>query len=77
MVGHHVRKPTNFIFNVLSGGCCREYLGTAVFVEEVDNLFESFNGGTRVDTGKMPHCPLNDNSPHIVHWMKAIMGINT
>jgi hypothetical protein len=49
MVYHHVRKPTNSLFNVLSGGCCSEYLTTATFVEEVDNLFDSFSG---VDPGK-------------------------
>jgi hypothetical protein len=36
MVAHHVRKPTNFFFIVLSGGCCSEYQATAAFVEEVD-----------------------------------------
>jgi hypothetical protein len=38
---HHVRKPTNFLFNVLSGGCCSEYLATAAFVEQADNLFDT------------------------------------
>jgi hypothetical protein len=52
MVVHHVRKLTDFLFNVLSGGCCSEYLTTAAFVEDVDNLFDSFNGGMRVDAGK-------------------------
>jgi hypothetical protein len=49
MVVHYVRKLTEFLFNVLSGGCCSGYLVTAAFVEDVDNLFDSFNGGTCVD----------------------------
>jgi hypothetical protein len=52
MVVHHVRKPTNFLFNILSGGYCNEYLATAALVEEVGNLFDSFNGGMHVDPGK-------------------------
>jgi hypothetical protein len=52
MLVHHVRKPTNFLCNVLSGECCTEYLATATYVEEIDNLFDSFNGGMRVDPGK-------------------------
>jgi hypothetical protein len=48
-----------------------------VFVEKVDNLIDNFNGGMRVDPGKTLHCPLNDNSPHIDHWKKASMGINS
>jgi hypothetical protein len=62
MVVHYVRKPTTFLFNVLLGGCYSEYLATAAFVE-VDNLFDSFNGGTCVDPGKTLQCPLNDKSP--------------
>jgi hypothetical protein len=58
MVVHHVRRPTNILFNVLSGGCCSEYLATAAFVEGVDNFFDSFDSGTHVDPGKktvLPH----------------------
>jgi hypothetical protein len=66
MVFHHVRKTNNFLFNVLSGGCCSDCLATAAFVE-VDNLFDSFNGGTHVDSGKTSRSPLNNN-PHIDQW---------
>jgi hypothetical protein len=77
MVVHHVRKPTNFLFNFLSGGCCRKYLGIAVFVQEVDNLFVSCNGGTHVDTGKTLCPPLNNNSPHINHCWESLVWLSS
>jgi hypothetical protein len=77
MIIHHVRKHTDFFFFFHSGGCCSDYLATTVVVEQVDNLFDSFNGGMRVDQGKTLRCTLNDNSPHIEHWKKASMGINS
>jgi hypothetical protein len=66
VVVHHVWKPTDFLFNVLSGDCCSEYPATVALVE-VDNIFDSFDGGKCVDPGKTLHCPLNDNSPHVHH----------
>jgi hypothetical protein len=77
MVIQHIRGSTDFFFHVHSGGCCSEYLATAAFVEEVDNLNDSFNGGTRVEPEKTLRCPLSNNSPHIEHWKKASMGINS
>jgi hypothetical protein len=76
MVVHHIRKPTNFIFNVLSGDCCSDYLSTAVFVE-VDYLFVSFSGGKHVDPRKILDCPLIDSSLYTDHWTKMSVGIDS
>jgi hypothetical protein len=38
-----------------------DYLATAAFVEEADNYFHTFNGGTRIEPWKISRCPLNDN----------------
>jgi hypothetical protein len=60
MVVHHVKKPTDFLFSVLSGECWSEYLATAAFDQEIYNLFDNFNGGMHVDLGKTLHS-LNNN----------------
>ena len=59
-----------FFVGVVSG----EYLPTAVFVEDVDQLFGSFNS---VKRGAGLRSPLSDNSPHIGHWTKASMVIRS
>jgi len=51
------------------------YLLTAVFVEDFDRLFDSFNSVKCAAPGKILCSPLRDRSPHIVHWTKASMGI--
>jgi hypothetical protein len=61
---------------VHSGGCSSEYLATAAFVEQVDNLVDSFSGGTHVDQGTILHCQLSNNSLHTEHWKEASIGIN-
>jgi hypothetical protein len=77
MTVKHERKPSHLLYMDVSGGDYSEYLATAQFVEEVDSLFDSFNGGTSVDPGKKLRCPLSDNSPHIRHWTKASMGVSS
>ena len=54
-----------------------KYLPTAVFVEGINKLFDSFNSVKRAAPGKVLHSPLSDNSPHIGHWTKASMGIKS
>jgi hypothetical protein len=62
-----------FVVGVFSS----EYLPTAVFVEDVDKLFDSFNSVKRAAPGKALHSPLSGNSPHIGHWTKASVGIKS
>ena len=51
------------------------YLLTALFVEDFDRLFDSFNSVKRAAPCKILCSPLRDNSPHNVHWTKASKGI--
>jgi len=44
-----------------------EHLPMAVFVEDVDKLFDSFNSVMRAALGKELHSPLSNDSPHIGH----------
>jgi len=54
-----------------------DYLATAVFVDDVDKLFDSFNSVKHGASGKPLRSPLSDKSPHIGHWTKASMGIKS
>jgi hypothetical protein len=64
-----------FVFFV--GVLTNEYLPTAVFVGNVDELFDSFNSVKRAAPGKALRSPLSDNSPHIGHCAKANKGIKS
>jgi hypothetical protein len=57
MVVRHIRESTNFLFNVVSGSCCSEYLATAVYVEEVDKLL----------TVSMVECVLTKGEHFVTH----------
>ena len=64
-----------FVFFVGVFSC--KYLPAAVFVEDVNKLFDSFSSVKHAAPGKALHSPLCDNSPHIGHWTKASMGIKS
>jgi hypothetical protein len=53
------------------------HLPTAVFVKDIDKLFDSVNSAKCSAPGKTLPSPLGDNSPHIGHWTKASMGIKS
>jgi hypothetical protein len=56
---------------IISGGCCSRYLDTAEFVEEVDNLFSSFNDEMRV-AHLLITVPKKKS-----YWTKASMGVSS
>jgi hypothetical protein len=64
-----------FLFFV--GVSSSRYLPVAVFVEDIDKLFDSFNSVKRAAPGKTLRSPLCDNSPQIGRWTKASMGIKS
>jgi hypothetical protein len=53
------------------------YLPTAVFVGDINKLFDSFNAVQCAAPVKTLRSPLSDNSPHIGHWTKASMGVKS
>jgi hypothetical protein len=62
---------------VFVGVFSSEHLPTAVFVEDMDKLFDSFNSVKCGAPGKALRSPLTNNSPHIGHWTKSSMGIKS
>ena len=64
-----------FVFFV--GVFSKDYLAMAVFVDDVDELFDSFNSVKHGASGKALRSPLSDKSPHIDHWTKASMAIKS
>jgi hypothetical protein len=50
---------------------------TAVYVDDIDRLFDSFNSVKCAALGKTLCSPVGDNSPHIGHWTKASIGIKS
>ena len=62
---------------VFVGVLSSEYLPTAVFVDDVDKLFDSFNNVKHAAPDKALRSPLSDNIPHVGHWNWASMGIRS
>jgi hypothetical protein len=49
-----------------------------VFVNEVDDLFDSFSGVTRYpDHGKLLHCHLTSTIKHMEYWRSAVDKVKT
>jgi hypothetical protein len=65
------------VFVFFEGVLTRPSSATAVFVNEVDRLFDSFNSVKHGASGKPLHSPLSDKSPHIGHWTMVSMGIKS
>jgi hypothetical protein len=65
------------VFVSFVGVYSKDYVATAVFVDDVDELFDSFNSVKHGASGKPLRSPLSDKSPHIDHWTKASMGIKS
>ena len=64
-----------FVFFV--GVFSSEYLPTAVFIEGIEKLFDSFNSLKCAAPGKVWCSPLSDSSTRIGHWTKVSMGIKS
>lgn len=48
-------------------------IATATFVNQVDELFDSFNGSSKFPpTGKEVKCLVTAESPHTLYWSKAL-----
>ena len=58
---------TAHVFVFFVGVFSSEYLPMALFVDDVDKLFDIFNSVKCAATGKPLRGPFSDNSPHIGH----------
>ena len=52
----------------VSGNFGADYVATGVFVEEVDQLFDSFNSNMHAPPFKKLLHPLSSDSPHMGFW---------
>jgi len=61
----------------VSGNFGADYVATGVFVEEVDQLFDSFNSNFLAPPFKKLLCPLSSDIPHMGYWDKAGIGVSS
>jgi hypothetical protein len=61
----------------VSGTLGADYVATGVFVEEVDQLFDSFNSNMHASPFKNLLRPLSSDSPHKGYWDKAGVGVSS
>jgi hypothetical protein len=62
---------------VVSGGGYSRYLATVKFVEEIDNLLSSFNGGQHFEPGKTLCYTRSGKSLDIDYWTKTTVGVSS
>jgi hypothetical protein len=67
----------SFSLSLWVGVLVGDHAPTAVFVEHMDNLFDSFNSVKRGAPCKPLRSPFSDSIPHIGHWTKAGMEIKS
>ena len=61
----------------VSGTFDADYVDTGVFVDAVDQLFDSFNSNKHVPPFEELLRPLSCDSPHMGYWDKAGTGVSS
>jgi hypothetical protein len=61
----------------VSGNFGADYVAKGVFVEEVDQLFDSFNSNKHAPAFKKFLRLLSIDSPHMGYWDKAGTGVSS
>ena len=61
----------------VSGNFGADYVATGVFVEEVNQLFDHFNGNTHAASFKKLLLPLSSDSPDMGYWDKEGTGVSS
>ncbi|KAK9700508.1 hypothetical protein QE152_g31220 [Popillia japonica] len=71
------RTVAAYVFSLISRGALpQQSIGTATFVQQVDELFDSFNGDSKTaPDGKELHCIVTKESSHVTYWPQAFARV--